>query len=36
VFPTGYLPSPRWRPVAWAAGITVTGISLVARVPRNR
>jgi hypothetical protein len=30
VFPTGYLPSPRWRPVAWAAGITVTGISLVA------
>lgn len=36
VFPTGHLPSPHWRPVARAAGITITGISLVARVPRNR
>src|SRR4029450_12049454 len=33
VFPTGHLPPPHWRPVARAAGITITGISLVARVP---
>jgi hypothetical protein len=32
LFPTGHLSSPRWRPVAWAAGITITGISLVAAV----
>jgi hypothetical protein len=32
VFPTGHLPSRRWRPVAWAAGATITGVSLVAAV----
>ena len=34
LFPTGRLPSPRWRPVAWAAGgglvMTVAGIALSA------
>ena len=30
LFPTGHLPSPRWRPVAWlaAAGIIVTSLAL--------
>jgi hypothetical protein len=32
LFPTGYLPSPRWRPVAWAAGVTITAITLMAAV----
>jgi hypothetical protein len=32
LFPTGHLPSRRWRPVAWAAGATITGASLVAAV----
>jgi hypothetical protein len=32
LFPTGHLPSRRWRPVAWAAGATITGVSLVAAV----
>jgi hypothetical protein len=32
MFPTGHLPSRRWRPVAWAAGATITGASLVAAV----
>jgi hypothetical protein len=32
VFPTGHLPSRRWRPVAWAAGATITGVSLMAAV----
>jgi hypothetical protein len=32
VFPTGHLPSPRWWPVAWAAGATITAITLVAAV----
>jgi hypothetical protein len=32
LFPTGHLPSRRWRPVAWTAGATITGVSLVAAV----
>jgi hypothetical protein len=32
LFPTGHLPSRRWRPVAWAAGATIAGVSLVAAV----
>ena len=32
LFPTGQLPSRRWRPVAWAAGATITGMTLVAAV----
>jgi hypothetical protein len=32
LFPTGHLPSRRWRPVAWAAGATITGMTLVAAV----
>jgi hypothetical protein len=32
LFPTGHLPSRRWRPVAWAAGATITAITLVAAV----
>lgn len=26
VFPDGHLPSPRWRPIAWAAVVCVTGM----------
>jgi hypothetical protein len=32
LFPTGQLPSRRWRPVAWAAGATITGMTLMAAV----
>jgi hypothetical protein len=32
LFPTGQLPSRRWRPVAWAAGATITSMTLVAAV----
>ena len=32
LFPTGHLPSPRWRPIAWTAGATITGVSLMAAV----
>jgi len=28
IFPTGYLPSPRWRPLAWVAAVGATGITL--------
>jgi hypothetical protein len=27
LFPTGRLPSPRWRPVAWAAGVSMAALS---------
>jgi hypothetical protein len=30
LFPSGHLPSPRWRPVAWAAGATLGTICLAA------
>ena len=30
LFPTGHLPSPRWRPVAWAAGLAVAAVCLAA------
>jgi hypothetical protein len=30
LFPSGHLPSPRWRPVAWAAGATLVTICLAA------
>jgi hypothetical protein len=32
LFPTGHLPSRRWRPVAWAAGTTIVGTCLAAAV----
>ena len=32
LFPTGQLPSRRWRPVAWAAGATITSMTLAAAV----
>jgi len=32
LFPTGHLPSCRWRPVAWAAGAIIIGVSLMAAV----
>ena len=28
LFPTGRLPSPRWRPVAWLAGLGIVGFGL--------
>jgi hypothetical protein len=30
LFPTGRLPSPRWRPIAWLAGIQITATSVLA------
>jgi hypothetical protein len=30
LFPSGHLPSPRWRPVAWMAGATLVTICLAA------
>jgi hypothetical protein len=30
LFPTGRLPSPRWRPIAWLAGIEITATSVLA------
>ena len=30
LFPTGHLPSPRWRPVAWAAGVLLVAVCLAA------
>jgi signal transduction histidine kinase len=35
VFPTGRLPSPRWRPVAWA-GLGLVGLTLAAFVVSTR
>ena len=35
VFPTGRLPSPRWRPVAWA-GLGLAGVTLAAFVVSTR
>jgi signal transduction histidine kinase len=35
VFPTGKLPSPRWRPVAWA-GLGLAGLTLAAFVVSTR
>ncbi|MGH3178675.1 MAG: histidine kinase [Streptosporangiaceae bacterium] len=35
VFPTGRLPSPRWRPVAWA-GLGLAGLTLAAFVVSTR
>jgi hypothetical protein len=32
LFPTGQLPSRRWRLVAWAAGATIIGMTLVAAI----
>jgi hypothetical protein len=29
LFPTGRLPSPRWRPVAWASGVSIVLATLV-------
>jgi hypothetical protein len=30
LFPTGHLPSPRWRPVAWLAGLTTAALVMLA------
>ena len=30
LFPTGRLPSPRWRPLAWLAGVLIAGLTLAA------
>jgi len=29
LFPTGRLPSPRWRPIAWLAGVQITATSVL-------
>lgn len=28
LYPDGHLPTPRWRPVAWVSGVTVTSMTL--------
>jgi hypothetical protein len=30
LFPDGRLPSPRWRPVAWATGVDLGGLRAAA------
>jgi hypothetical protein len=35
LFPTGRLLSPRWRPIAWLAGLDLTGEHRAGRPPAN-